>query len=176
MHAAAIWNANFSAGLPAVSRRHPGLGKLPARLRRAVAHAAEAHLPGLGQAVPDHRTAFDWLSRDPAEVDKYVADPLCGWDASVSMWRDLFGFVFFGADDRNFRSVRKNLPFNLVGGEKDPATDGGKAVTILLAHARMGFSNLTSKVYAETRHESLNEVNRNIITEDFAAWAGNTCV
>ena len=36
---------------------------------------------------------------------------------------------------------------------------------------RMGFSNLVSKVYAETRHESLNELNRNIIMEDFAAWA-----
>ena len=36
---------------------------------------------------------------------------------------------------------------------------------------RMGFSNLVSNVYAETRHESLNEVNRNIIMEDFAEWA-----
>ena len=35
----------------------------------------------------------------------------------------------------------------------------------------MGFSNLVSKVYAETRHESLNEVNRDIIMDDFAAWA-----
>ena len=68
--------------------------------------------------MPDRRTEFDWLSRDPVEVDKYVADPLCGWDASVSMWSDVFRFVFFGADDRNFESVRKDLPFNLVGGEQ----------------------------------------------------------
>ncbi|TIW96474.1 MAG: alpha/beta hydrolase, partial [Mesorhizobium sp.] len=36
---------------------------------------------------------------------------------------------------------------------------------------RMGFSNLVSKVYAETRHESLNDVNRDKIMDDFAAWA-----
>ena len=122
-----------------------------------------------GKKIPNHRTAFDWLSRDPAEVDKYVADPLCGWDASVSLWQDLFGFVFPGADDRNFSSVRKDLPFNLVGGEKDPATDrrqGGRG-TLPARMRRMGFSNLVSKVYAETRHESLNELNRDVIMADF---------
>jgi len=35
----------------------------------------------------------------------------------------------------------------------------------------MGFSNLVSKVYADTRHEGLNEVNRDIIMNDFATWA-----
>ena len=43
------------------------------------------------------------------------------------------GFIFFGADDRNFESVRKDLPVNLVGGRKDPSTDGGKAVRELEA-------------------------------------------
>jgi alpha-beta hydrolase superfamily lysophospholipase len=38
----------------------------------------------------------------------------------------------------------------------------------------MGFSNLVSTVYAETRHESLNEVNRNLIMTEFAAWADST--
>jgi len=106
------------------------------------------------------------------EVDKYVADPLCGWDASVSLWQDLFGFVFHGADDANFASVPKDLPFNIVGGEKDPATDGGKAITDLAGRMeRQGFSNLVSKVYGQTRHESLNEVNRDLVMEEFAAWA-----
>ncbi|MDP3897533.1 MAG: alpha/beta hydrolase, partial [Mesorhizobium sp.] len=118
-----------------------------------------------------HRTAFDWLSREPAEVDKYVADPLCGWDASVGMWRDIFGFIFAGADDANFAGIRRDLPVNLVGGEKDPATDGGKAVTHLASRmARMGFSNLKSTIYPETRHESLNEVNRDIIMAEFGDW------
>ncbi|MEP1290198.1 MAG: alpha/beta hydrolase, partial [Nitratireductor sp.] len=107
----------------------------------------------------------------PDEVDAYIADPLCGWDASVSMWRDLFSWVFAGADDGNFADLRRDLPLLVIGGEHDPATDGGKAVHALAARMRaMGFSNLVSTVYAKTRHESLNEVNRDAIMADFAAW------
>jgi alpha-beta hydrolase superfamily lysophospholipase len=124
-----------------------------------------------GRKIAGHRTPFDWLSRDPAEVDKYIADPLCGWPASVSLWRDLFGFIFYGADDANFAAVRTALPFNLVGGEKDPATDGGTAVEHLASRMRrMGFSNLVSTIYPQTRHESLNEINRDQVMAGFAAW------
>ncbi len=173
IHAAAIWNANFSAGLSGraaqaiLAWEKFRLGSdVPSRLLPRLT------FQGWGKKIPDRRTPFDWLSRDPAEVDKYIADPLCGWDASVSLWRDLFGFVFHGADDRNFSGVRKDLPFNLVGGQNDPGTDGGKAVEHLASRMRrMGFSNLNSTIYPQTRHESLNEVNRNIIMEDFGKWA-----
>ena len=35
----------------------------------------------------------------------------------------------------------------------------------------MGFSNLFSTVYADTRHESLNELNRDVIVAEFMEWA-----
>ncbi|WP_395450791.1 alpha/beta fold hydrolase [Aminobacter sp. UC22_36] len=170
--AAAIWNANFSAGI---------LGRLAQAILaferfRLGSDVPSRILPKLtfgdwAKKIPNRRTEFDWLSRDQAEVDAYVADPLCGWDASVSMWIDVFDLVFAGADDRNFAKVRKDLPFSLVGGERDPATDGGKAVEALASRMRrMGFSNLVSKVYAETRHESLNEINREAVMADFAGW------
>jgi alpha-beta hydrolase superfamily lysophospholipase len=90
----------------------------------------------------------------------------------VSLWRDVFGFIFTGASNANFVAMRRDLPVFLVGGEKDPATDGGKAVTHLASRMhRMGFSNLVSRIYAETRHESLNELNRDLIMTDFADWA-----
>jgi alpha-beta hydrolase superfamily lysophospholipase len=174
---AAIWNANFTSGAAALAVK----AVLAWERFRLGSDAASRMLPKLtfqawARQFPERRTDFDWLSRDEAEVDKYVADPLCGWDASVEMWRDLFGFAFFGADDANFANVPKGKPFNLVGGEKDPATFGGKAVKSLERRmAAMGFSNLTSRIYADTRHESLNELNRNLITEEFAAWAEKVC-
>jgi alpha-beta hydrolase superfamily lysophospholipase len=172
IHAAAVWNANFTAGLPG----RAALAILAWERFRIGSDVPSQLLPRLtfgawGRKIVGHRTLFDWLSRDPAEVDKYIADPLCGWPASVSLWRDLFGFIFYGADDANFAAVRKALPFNLVGGENDPATDGGKAVAHLAKRMRrMGFSNLVSTIYPQTRHESLNEINRDQVMTDFAAW------
>lgn len=172
MDAAAVWNANSSAGLE---------GRLAKAILRwekfRLGSDVPSHLlPRLtfqawGQAIPGHRTPFDWLSRDPAEVDAYITDPLCGWDASVSLWQDLFGLIFWGADDHALADIPRTLPFNLVGGEKDPATNGGKSVRHLAERLRrLGFSNLETRIYDETRHESLNELNRDIITADFIAW------
>ena len=169
---AAVWNANFSAGL---------LGRVAQTVLaferfRLGSDVPSRILPKLtfedwARKVPNARTGFDWLSHDTSEVDAYVADPLCSWNASVSLWRDIFGFVFHGADDANFSTVRKDLPFNLVGGAEDPSTFGGKAVADLASRMRrMGFSNVVSTIYPETRHRSLNELNRNIITEAFASW------
>ncbi len=174
---AAIWNCNFTAG---------ALGRLAQFIL-----ATEKML--LGSDVPsrmlpkltfgdwakketDGRTAFDWLSRDHAEVDKYVADPLCGWNASVSMWRDIFRLVFTGADDASFAKVPKSLPFNLHGSRHDPSSDFAKATEALCARMKaMGFSDVTMDIHPDDRHECLNDLNREAITAGFIAWLNRIC-
>jgi alpha-beta hydrolase superfamily lysophospholipase len=173
---AAIWNANFSAGpaeriarLLLLWERFRLGSDVPSRLLPKLTFQAWA------RQVPNRRTEFDWLSRNPTEVDAYIADPLCGWGASVSMWLDIFDLIFMGADDRNFAGVRRDLPFHLVGGQEDPATTGGKAVRNLDARLRrLGFSDIVTRIYPDTRHESLNEINRETVMADFVKWA--TCL
>ncbi|WP_420962673.1 alpha/beta fold hydrolase [Brucella sp. IR073] len=170
--AAAIWNANFSAG---------AAGKLAQLILAAERMLIGSDVPSRilpkltfrewARKIPSARTDFDWLSRDPGEVDAYFADSKCGWDASVSLWIDVFRLVFQGADDRNFGNIPRALPFNLVGGEEDPATDNGKAVAALARRLRaMGFTDIHECIYPGTRHESLNDINRDGITQDFIAW------
>jgi alpha-beta hydrolase superfamily lysophospholipase len=170
---AAVWNGNFSSGLS---------GRLAQALLawerfRLGSDVPSRLLPKLtfrdwARKVTDGRTPFDWLSRDHAEVDAYVADPLCGFDASVGMWKGVFDLIFAGAADGRLAGIRRDLPFNIVGGARDPATNFGKATEHLAARLRaLGFSQVVAKLYAQTRHETLNELNRDIAMEDFAQWA-----
>jgi len=171
--AAAVWNSNFSSG----TLGHAVKAILAWERMRLGSDVPSRMLPKLtfeawGKSISGAATPSDWLSHDKEEVAKYVADPLCGWNPSVGMWRDVFDFVFFGANDRNFSGAPKDLPVHVMGGEKDPATFGGRAVTELANRMqKLGFSDVTCRILPETRHESLNEINRDAVMEEFAGWA-----
>jgi alpha-beta hydrolase superfamily lysophospholipase len=176
LDAAAIWNANFSAGF---------LGRIAQGILRAERMFLGSDVPSMllpkltfqdwGRGIKNARTASDWLSRDADEVDAYLADPLSGWNPSVSMWQDIFGFIFKGADNSSLAKVPRDLPFNLVGGAEDPATAKGKAIRNLEGRLRkLGFNDVTTTIYSDTRHEGLNEINRELIMQDFADWVTRT--
>lgn len=169
--ALAVWNSNFNAGLAG----RAGQAFLAIEAFFKGSDTPSAMLPKLtfqawAKAMPN-RTDFDWLSRDEAEVDLYIADPLCGWDATVSMWRDVFELIYAGGNAENLAKLPKSLPVHLTGGAEDPATDKGAAVTWLEGRMRKaGLANATLEILPETRHETLNEINRDQSMAGFAAW------
>lgn len=173
VHAAALWNMPLATRLEARAAKTVlawerfRLGSdVPSRLLPRLTFQA------WGRSVPDARTPFDWLSRDPQAVDGYIADPLCGWPPTVGMWRTVFDFNLMALGDRALASIPKTLPLALAGGGADPATAGSIALRRLEQRfRRAGFSNLETRIYPENRHESLNELNRNMIMDDFVAWA-----
>jgi alpha-beta hydrolase superfamily lysophospholipase len=170
--ALAVWNSNFNAGL--AGRAGQAALRLEAFFKGS--DTPSTILPKLtfqawANAMPDRRTDFDWLSRDPLEVDLYVVDPLSGWDATVSMWQDVFRLIYAGADAANLAKLPKALPIHLIGGAEDPATDKGEAVTWLAEQMqKSGLSDVTVEILAGTRHETLNEINRDQSMDNFAAW------
>ena len=117
------------------------------------------------------RTAFDWLSRDPAEVDKYVADPLCGFPATVQLWLDLLeGWAAVSRPAHRSR-VPKALPLYLIAGGRDPVSDNTRQLEPWIAEYRAaGLLNLTHQFYSEARHELFNETNRDEVTADLIVW------
>jgi alpha-beta hydrolase superfamily lysophospholipase len=172
--ALAIWNSNFNPGL--AGRAAQGL--LLAERALKGSDTPSGLLPRLtfgawGDSIVGHRTPFDWLSHDATEVDAYIADPLCGFDASVSLWLDLFEMSFRAP--KLIGRLRKDLPIYLVCGGQDPATEKGRAMLWLSGHFRKnGFHNVMTRFWPLTRHETLNDTVRHEATEEFAAWACTT--
>lgn len=117
------------------------------------------------------RTGYEWLSRDEAEVDRYVADPLCGFDLPDATVPALFGSAGRLADGVELARIRPDLPILIVSGSDDPLAGGGQLVQLLGQRYRdAGLAEVTVTVYDGARHEIFNEMNRDQITADVVAW------
>jgi alpha-beta hydrolase superfamily lysophospholipase len=117
------------------------------------------------------RTQYDWLSRDVAEVDKYIADPLCGFEVLLP--------VFSVGDLRRLSApaalanIRADLPLLLVAGEMDPLNARLLGLQLLEQKLRdAGVTQIASRYYDGGRHEMLNEINRDEVTRDIIDWLG----
>ena len=113
------------------------------------------------------RTPFDWLSRDEAEVDKYIADPLCGFDATNQLAIDLLAALGDLASPAIAARIPKGLPIYIMSGSRDPV--GAKLQGLIDVYRAAGL-NVTTKIYPDARHETLNETNREEVTADLIAW------
>ena len=116
-----------------------------------------------------NRTDFDWLSRDPAEVDKYIADPLCGEPSSNQLWRDLLGGMLEISTGRALSKI-PDLPILIMGGALDPVGGTRGLNALSKAYQASGQSNVTLNIYTDGRHEMLNETNRDEVTADILEW------
>ncbi|MFD1860789.1 alpha/beta fold hydrolase [Aeromicrobium camelliae] len=119
----------------------------------------------------EHRTGYEWLSRDTDEVDKYVADPLCGFDLPAETVATLFAGADELADPANLATIRHDLPILLASGTADPLAGGGQLVENLADRYRAaGLTDVEVRLYPEARHEIVNETNRDEVTEDIVRW------
>jgi len=122
-----------------------------------------------------NRTDFDWLSRDEAEVDKYVDDPLCGFDCSVATWIGLIDALTKISGDAALSQMDKAMPVFVFSGTEDPVGEKTKGVDRLLkAYSKHGFEQVSHKYYEGARHEILNENNRDDVMQDFVHWLEST--
>jgi alpha-beta hydrolase superfamily lysophospholipase len=116
-------------------------------------------------------TGFEWLSRDVAEVARYVEDPRCGFVLRTGGLCDLFAGAREARSLRRLRGIPRSLPVYVFAGSDDPVHGEGKGIERLLAaYRRAGLERVDSRLYAGGRHEMFNETNRDEVVADLVAW------
>lgn len=152
-------------------------GKVAARVERARIgkHGRSKLLNDMAfgaynKAFRPNRTEFDWLSKDPAEVDKYVADPWCGFVPSTQLWLDLLGAQIQVQTPAEIARLPRSVPIFVIAGGRDPVGGMGKQVRAWIDAARKVGLAVDDRLWAEGRHELLNEVEREDVTATVIAW------
>lgn len=117
------------------------------------------------------RTEYEWLSRDEAGVDKYIADPLCGFNMQRVRRPENRANPANLADTARLKGIRPDLPCLFVAGDKDPINRNLEGLRLLERLWRdAGVKQIDTLYYVGGRHEMLNETNRDEVTADIIAW------
>lgn len=118
-----------------------------------------------------NRTASDWLSVSSENVDRYLADALCGGTPTSGLFREMLGGLTFIAKPENLKKMNVNIPVLFISGAMDPVGDCGKGVQrAYRSFQKAGVRDVSIKLYPELRHEIMNEDCRETIFEDLYQW------
>lgn len=117
------------------------------------------------------RTVFDWLTRSNSVVGAYINDPYCGFICTASFYHDLLKLTDNASNTKLINMTKRNLPIFVISGENDPVGTFGKDIKrLLLTYKKLGFTNVSYKIYPECRHELLNELNKGEVYSDINHW------
>jgi alpha-beta hydrolase superfamily lysophospholipase len=118
-----------------------------------------------------NRTAFDWLSRDELAVNRYIADPACGFIATTQFWVDFLDAMGHIASPEMRSRIRRSIPLYLFSGRNDPVNRQGRGCERLAeTYREMGIRNASYRLYPQARHECLHETNREEVIEHILEW------
>ena len=123
------------------------------------------------KAFKPNRTTHDWLSRDEKEVDKYVADPLCGFICSAGFFYSFFKGIHDAFKKENIAAIPVDVPVYCFAGDKDPVGLFGKGFLQLIDNWKAaGAKDISYTLYPNGRHEMLNEINRDEVVKAIVEW------
>jgi alpha-beta hydrolase superfamily lysophospholipase len=150
-----------------------GSGALDGLARTALLPPVGSNL--LNAAFEPARTPFDWLSRDQANIEAFMADPLCFADLYPGSLASLLGAAQRLCDPAELRRIRCDLPIYLFSGSDDPVGQQLRGLHTLIGRYRdAGLRDIALDSYPGGRHEMLNEINRREVHTRLLGWISRT--
>lgn len=148
----------------------PGL----ARVEKGVAKSDLVQWLSFGafnRAFKPNRTAFDWLTRDNAQVDAYMADPLCGQACSLPFWSSFLTGTAALLSPVSLARLPATVPVLLLSGTRDPVGNFGSGVPVVAERLRRaGVADVKVRMFHDARHELLNEINADEVNGVIVQW------
>lgn len=121
--------------------------------------------------IENPKTSFDWLTRDEAEVNKYIADTDCGFYFTINGFGTLRELCARLHKVSLLEKIPKDLPVLFVYGGQDPCGEYGEAVRgVYDQYIELGIKDVTQKEYVDDRHEILNELDKEAVMSDIYMW------
>ncbi len=111
---------------------------------------------------------LEWLSRDPEVWQQFHDDPLTTETPLLRLFGPIEAARLYG---RPRKDLGVDIPMLLMVGRDDPV--GGPRSVHKLADAykhRSGFTDVTTLVYPDARHEIFHELQQDEVRADLLAW------
>jgi alpha-beta hydrolase superfamily lysophospholipase len=129
----------------------------------------------LNNKIKNPRTGSDFISKDESVVDRYIADPYCGYLATSDYISEMLIGLKDISNKKTFENTPNELPLFIISGEEDPC--GGKlAKDVRNVHSKYkasGCVDVSINIYNGARHEILNEKINEKVYNDINKWASN---
>lgn len=111
-----------------------------------------------------------WLCSDMGVVQNYNDDEFCGQNMSFNALAEIVSNIRLTNSNRVLGKYRTDTPILLIGGKEDPFSDFGKDIRELAKNLIRYTDSVTVQLYDKSRHEVLNEKNREQVYQKLLEW------
>ena len=122
----------------------------------------------LNRKVKDNKKSnHAWLSTNRKIVQKFDNDQLCGFIFTVNGFKNLFNLMKDIYSNKEWKLNNENLPVFFIAGSEDPVIISKRKWNDSQKFLRkIGYKNISGKLYNNLRHEILNEKNNTQVYTD----------
>ncbi len=166
-----VGTGTLSSGMIRVAKTMVAIQKVLFGPKHISEFLSNATFGSYNKRIDPLRTPMDWLSKDETNVDRYLADPMCGFTFTVNGFGMLAELNARNINRKNLEKIPKELPLLLASGTEDPVGEYGQAVQETYEMYRdLGIMNVSLKMYEGDRHEILNEADSETVMKDILDW------
>ena len=129
------------------------------------------YLKGIEQPV----NSSAWLSKEKQICIDYQKDPFCNYITTISAFLAILELQQRVNQTEWFDKVAEDLALLIVSGQEDPCGQYGVAIKNIYDKLQGRLKDVKMILYADDRHEILNETDKEKVYADIEGWLNHLC-